>query len=110
MEDLKIKIFALQLENRNLKHYRGKYEAIRVVKDRKATKEQLQKTVVELRCEIKEMETKAQLGKQPVGPILLALHPGQLPAPLTVGRYIYDLKAAAFGDRPLEVVQQILRD
>ena len=60
VEDLKMNIFALQLENRNLKHYRGKFEAIRIVKDRKATKEQLQKTVVELRCELKAMEVKVK--------------------------------------------------
>ena len=114
VEDLKMKVFGLQMQNRTLKHSSDKYLAIKVVKDRRATKVQLQKTVVDLRCELKEMEAKLKameesVATQEVGPILYALDPAKPTAPTTVAGFLYQLKMAAFGMKSLEAVQEILR-
>ena len=114
VEDLTMKVFRLQLQNRTLKHSSDMYLAIKVVKDQKATKVQLQRTVVDLRRELKEMEAKLKsteesIATQEVGPILFALDPAKPPAPTTVAGFLYQLKMAAFGMKSLEAVQEILR-
>ena len=114
VEDLKMKVFGLQMQNRTLKHSSDKYLAIKVVRDRRATKVQLQKAVVDLRCELKENEAKLKameesVATQEVGPILFALDPAKPPASTNVAGMLFQPKTAAFGMKSLETVQEILR-